>query len=174
MSFSLEKSIEILERTPKVLKAMLLDISADWITNNEGGETWNVVEVVKHLIDGENTNWIPRVEVILSAESDKNFPPFDRFAHLKDSSKSSLSELLNKFAEVRKNSLGIVRAKNITAQELEAKGLHPAFGEVTLSQLLATWVVHDLDHISQISRIIAKQYQVEVGPWVEYLKILKQ
>jgi hypothetical protein len=173
MDFTLEKSIEILERTPALLQALLENISEEWTSNNEGPETWSAYDVVGHLIHGEKTDWIPRAEIILSSNPDKKFEPFDRFAQNEDSKGKSLAVLLKEFETLRKKNLEVLRSKNITQKELQEKGVHPAFGEVTLSQLLATWVVHDLNHISQISRVMAKQYKGAVGPWIEYLRILQ-
>jgi uncharacterized damage-inducible protein DinB len=174
MKFSLEKSIEVLEQTPIVLGAMIQHLSEDWTSANEGDETWTVYDVVGHLIHGEKTDWIPRMEIILSDTPEKRFVPFDRFAQSEESKGKSLTQLLDEFTALRKRNLEILLSKNLTEQQLEQTGVHPAFGEVTLAQLLSTWVVHDLDHISQISRVMAKQYAVEVGPWKEYLKILRQ
>lgn len=172
MNFTIEKSIEILERTPEVLEAMLKNISPEWTENNEGGETWNVFDVLGHLIHGEKTDWIPRVEIILSLAPDKTFKPFDRFAQFKESKGKTLPELLDEFKRLRKKNIGVLRSKKLTGKNLEEKGVHPAFGEVTLAQLISTWTVHDLDHIAQISRVMAKQYEEEVGPWIDYLRIL--
>lgn len=172
MNFTIEKSIEILERTPEVLEAMLKNISPEWIEKTEGGETWNVFDVLGHLVHGEKTDWIPRMEIILSDARDKTFEPFDRFAQFEESNGKTLSQLLDEFKELRKKNIGVLRSKNLADKNLEEKGIHPAFGEVTLAQLLATWIVHDLDHIAQISRVMAKQYKEAVGPWREYLKIL--
>ena len=172
MSFTVEKSIEILERTPEVLETMLQNVSADWTENNEGGETWSVFDVLGHLVHGEKTDWIARMEIILSDAPDKNFAPFDRFAQFEDSKGKTLRELLKEFKGLRKKNVDVLRSKKLTTENLEQKGVHPAFGEVTLRQLLATWTVHDLDHISQISRVMAKQYKEDVGPWTQYLKIL--
>ena len=172
MNFTIEKSIEILERTPAVLDAMLRDISADWTENNEGGDTWSVFDVLGHLIHGEKTDWMERMEIILSDAPDKKFAPFDRFAQFEESRGKTLRELLEEFKGLRKKNVDVVRSKKLTTENLEQKGVHPAFGEVTLKQLLATWTVHDLDHISQISRVMAKQYKEAVGPWTQYLKVL--
>ena len=172
MSFSIEKSIEILERTPEVLETMLQNVSAEWTENNEGGETWSVFDVLGHLVHGEKTDWIPRMEIILSDAPDKTFKPFDRFAQFEESKGKTLGQLLAEFKELREKNIGVLRAKNLSGKNLEEKGVHPAFGEVTLAQLLATWTVHDLDHIAQTSRVMAKQYKEEVGPWIEYLRIL--
>ena len=174
MNFTLEKSIEILEGTPGVLNIMLQNISADWTSNNEGGDTWSVHDIIGHLIHGEKTDWIPRAEIILSEKDDKTFKPFDRFAQFEESKGKSLKQLLNEFTILPKKNIEHLRSKKLTAKNLDEKGIHPAFGEVTLFQLLATWVVHDLNHIAQISRVMAKQYKTEVGPWIEYLKILQQ
>lgn len=174
MNFTIEKSIEILERTPNVLNTMLQNISTDWTLNNEGGETWSVHDIIGHLIHGEKTDWIPRAEIILSEKPDKTFEPFDRFAQFEESRGKSLTQLLDEFKILRKKNIELLRSKKLTDKNLEEKGIHPAFGEVTLSQLLSTWVVHDLNHIAQISRVMAKQYKSEVGSWVEYLRILQQ
>ena len=173
MNFSIEKSIEILERTPDVLNTMLQNISADWTSNNEGEETWSVYDIIGHLIHGENTDWIPRAEIILSEKPGKTFEPFDRLAQFEESEGKSLTQLLEEFKILRKKNIEHLRSKKLTYKNLEEKGIHPAFGEVTLSQLLSTWVVHDLNHIAQISRVMAKQYKTEVGPWIEYLRILQ-
>jgi hypothetical protein len=174
MNFTLEKSLEILERTPDVLITMLRGISVEWTSANEGGETWSVFDILGHLIHGEKTDWIPRTEIILSENNrDKKFEPFDRFAQFENSKGKTLNQLLKEFKKFRKRNIEYLISKNITDKDLEEKGIHPALGEVTLSQLLSTWVVHDLNHITQISRVIAKQYKTEVGPWIEYLKILQ-
>jgi uncharacterized damage-inducible protein DinB len=173
MIFNLERSIQILERTPDVLHAMLHDISDEWTSNNEGGESWSVYDIIGHFIHGEKTDWIPRAEIVLSGKQDKRFVPFDRFAQFKESKGKSLAQLLDEFRLLRKKNIEYLRSNKLTDKRLEEKGIHPAFGEVTLSQLLSTWVVHDLNHIAQISRVMAKQYKAEVGPWVEYLKILQ-
>ncbi|MGZ5135674.1 MAG: DinB family protein [Flavitalea sp.] len=173
MNFDLAKSIEVLERTPDVLIVMLQNIAADWTSNNEGIETWNVYDIIGHLIEGEKTDWIPRMEVVLSDKPDKTFEPFDRFAQVEASKGKSLTELLDEFKGLRKKNLEHLRSKKLTTKDYEEKGIHPTFGEVTISQLLSTWTVHDLNHIAQISRVMAKQYKVEVGPWIKYLKILQ-
>ena len=173
MNFDLKKSIEILERTPAVLNAMLQHISADWTSNNEGPETWSVYDIIGHLIHGEQTDWMPRTEIILSESEDKAFVPFDRFAQFENSKGKTLQQLLDKFATLRKQGIEQLLSKNITDSDLEKTGIHPAFGAVTLSQLLAAWTVHDLNHIAQISRVMAKQYKGASGPWPAYLKILQ-
>lgn len=173
MTFSREKSIEILERTPIVLHTMLQHISADWTLQNEGGETWSVYDIIGHLIHGEKTDWVPRVKCILSENQNKSFKTFDRYAQFNDSKGKSLEQLLDEFKVLRTINIEYIYSINITEKELQQKGLHPTFGEVALSQLLATWVVHDLNHIAQICRVMAKQYKDAVGSWVEYLSILQ-
>ncbi|MGA7721478.1 MAG: DinB family protein [Ignavibacteriaceae bacterium] len=173
MNFTIEKSIEILECTPNVLIAMLQNISPDWTTNNEGEETWSVYDIIGHLIHGEKTDWISRMEIILSGKPDKTFEPFDRFAQFEESKGKSLRHLLDEFKRLRKTNIEYLYFKKLSSKNLEEKGIHPAFGEVTLSQLLSAWTVHDLNHIAQISRVMAKQYKEEVGPWIGYLRILQ-
>ncbi len=165
--------LEILERTPSVLEALLADLSDHWTTGTDGPDTWSPYDVVGHLIHGERTDWIPRMEVILSDRADRTFVPFDRFAQFRDSQGKSLGELLNEFRTLRAASLAHLRARHLTPVDLERTGTHPAFGTVTLRQLLATWTAHDLDHLMQISRVMAKQIGTDVGPWVEYLKVLR-
>ena len=174
MEFSINKSIEILERTPRVLIQLTNNLSADWTMNNEGGETWSVFDVIGHLIHGEKTDWITRIEIILSEGANKEFKPFDRFAQLEESKGKSLQQLLNEFLAVRELNLKTLKGFNLTEKDFNKTAIHPKFGAVTLSQLIAAWTVHDLDHISQISRVMAKQYKEQSGPWVEYMKILRQ
>jgi uncharacterized damage-inducible protein DinB len=173
MQFTLTKSFEILERTPAVLHTLLDDLSPAWTEENEGSDTWSVYDIVGHLIHGEKTDWMPRAELILSDQTDKTFESFDRFAQFEASKGKSLAQLLNEFKQLRAGNVAQLRAKAITREQLEATGTHPAFGKVTLAQLLATWVVHDLNHLGQISRVMAKQYKAAVGPWVAYLGILQ-
>ncbi len=173
MHFTLEKSIEILERTPDVLEAMLQGISTAWTSPNEGGDSWSAYDIVGHLIHGERTDWMPRAERILSEGTDKTFAPFDRFAQFEESRGKTLTQLLDEFRKLRKKNLGLLSSKKLTDDHLQETGMHPVFGEVTLSQLLATWVVHDLNHMAQISRVMAKQYKEAVGPWIQYLSILQ-
>ncbi len=173
MDFNLDKSIEILARTPETLRNLLDNISADWTSVNEGGETWSVYDIIGHLIHGEKTDWIVRTAIILSDRDNKSFELFDRFAQFDQSNGKSLQELLEEFKLLRKNNIHWLRAQHFTNTDLQRIGIHPAFGAVTLSQLLATWTVHDLNHISQICRVMAKQYKDEVGPWTAYLRILQ-
>ncbi len=172
MNISINKSIEILEKTPDVLYALLNGISEEWTNTNEGPKTWSVYDVIGHLIHGENTDWLVRANIILSDSVDKTFPAFDRFAQYENSKGKSLTQLLEEFRLLRKQKLSEFKSLSLTENDLLKTGIHPSFGKVTLAQLIATWVVHDLNHISQISRIMAHQYKNEVGPWIEYLKIL--
>jgi uncharacterized damage-inducible protein DinB len=174
MDFNLTKSLEILERTPQVLTTLLTGLSTEWIQNNEGGESWSPYDVIGHLIHGEKTDWLVRTEIILSDKANKTFALFDRFAQFEESKGKTISQLLNEFQELRNTNLAALKSKNTTSADLQKTGTHPAFGTVTLEQLLATWVAHDLGHIAQIARVMAKQYKEEVGPWLEYLPILSR
>lgn len=174
MTFDVNKAIEILERTPSTLSSLLHGISNEWLRNNEGGQSWSPYEIVEHLIHGEKTDWIPRAKVILSDATDKTFTPFDRFVQLNDDQEKSIEELLGEFKELRIENIKILRSFPINSSTLQQKGIHPELGEANLKQLLSTWVVHDLGHIAQISRVMAKQYKNEVGPWRAYLGILKK
>ncbi len=171
--FSMEHSIAVLERTPFVVEMMLRELPDDWITSNEGDSTWSPFDIVGHLIHGEKTDWIPRIKIIMSGENNTQFTPFDRFAQLQENKGKTLSELLIELKVRRKAGLEILRSMNITEETLRRTGIHPEFGTVTLRQLISTWVAHDLNHIGQIVRVMAKQYSDEVGPWKDYLKILK-
>lgn len=173
MTYNIEQAISVLSRTPVVLTALLKDLPAEWTGSNEGGETWSPYDVVGHLIHGERADWMPRAKILLDEGESRAFDPFDRLAQFEESRGRTLGELLIEFAELREASLAMLRELNIGTGELEKTGRHPAFGRVTLQQLLATWVVHDLGHLAQIARTMAKQYSAEVGPWSEYLSILR-
>lgn len=174
MQYELSKAIEILSRTPEALRMLLSGLSPEWTEANEGADTWSAFDVAGHLLHGERTDWMARVEIILSGKEERKFRPFDRFAQFEESKGKTLDELLAAFQAARKANLRRLRSLNLTAADLQKTGEHPAFGTVTLSQLLSTWVVHDLDHLYQVGRVMAKQYREEVGPWMEYLKILRQ
>ena len=173
MQFELNKSIQILERTPRVLYALLSGLNDDWIIHNEGLKTWSPFDVIGHLIHGEKTDWIIRARIILSDAEDKTFVPFDRFAQLSANRDKSLNALLDEFSHLRKQNITILRKMQLTESELALHGVHPELGVVTLRQLLSTWTAHDLGHIAQISRVMARQYRDEVGPWIAYLGILR-
>jgi DNA polymerase I-like protein with 3'-5' exonuclease and polymerase domains len=172
MDFKLDKAIEILERTQTVIEDLLKGLSREWIMNNEGKDTWSPYDIVGHLIHGEKTDWIVRMEIIMSDNKDKSFQPFDRFAQFEQSKGKTLQQLMDEFKELRKQNIASLNSKKINDSMLNKTGIHPEFGTVTLSQLLSTWVVHDLSHIAQIARVMAKQYKAETGPWVAYLPIL--
>jgi hypothetical protein len=170
--FNLEDAIAILERTPASLTALLYGLPETWIRATEGEGTWSPYDVIGHLIQGERTDWIPRARHILAGET-RPFESFDRTAQFTGSQGKSLGELLEMFANLRRENVVALEGMNLTETELERKGLHPELGEVTLSQLLATWVVHDLDHVEQIARTMAKTYGEATGPWTAYLSILR-
>ncbi|KAA3661342.1 MAG: DinB family protein [Chloroflexi bacterium] len=173
MEFELDAAIEILKRTPKILETWLLHMPDGWVMNNEGGNSWNAFDIVGHFIHGELTDWIPRAELILSAENDvPEFEPFDRFAQFETSKGKPLPELLTSFAELRQKNLETLEAFNLQPSDYERQGKHPELGSVNLRQLLATWTVHDLNHLGQIAQVMASQYQDAVGPWQDYLGIL--
>ncbi|WP_272149863.1 DinB family protein [Tenacibaculum aiptasiae] len=174
MNFELNKSIEILEKTPQILEALLNGLSKEWIVNNEGKNTWSPYDIVGHLIFGEKTDWMVRIKTILSESENKLFEPFDRFAQLKEDQNKPIQELIKEFKTIRKSNLNELISLNITTEDYNLTGIHPEFGQVTLKQLISTWAVHDLGHIAQISRVMAKQYTEEVGPWINYLGILKR
>ena len=173
-SFDLPETLDILKRTPTVLDALLRGTSASWHGINEGPDTWSPLDVLGHLIHGEETDWIPRARILLEHGEDRPFDPFDRFAQFERFSGWPLDQLLDKFAELRKANLEIVRSWQLTEAQLALPGRHPTLGSVTLRQLLATWAVHDLNHIGQIARVMAKRYKNEVGVWREYLSILNR
>lgn len=172
MEQNLDDTISLLARTPASLNSLLRDLPDAWTFQNEGGETWNAVDVIGHLIHGERTDWMPRAQMILQFGEAKSFIPFDRFAQFEESRGKSLSQLLDEFARLRAANLEQLRALNLTPQDLARRGRHPALGSVTLSQLLAAWVVHDLTHLHQVSRIMAHQYSEAVGPWSKFLGVL--
>jgi DinB superfamily len=171
-SFNLNEAIAVLERTPASLAALLGELPDTWIRATEGEGTWSPYDVIGHLIHGERTDWIPRARHILAGET-RPFETFDRMAQFTDSQGRNLGELLDNFAELRRANVAALVEMNLTAADLGRKGLHPELGEVTLGQLLATWVVHDLDHVAQIARTMAKAYGEATGPWTAYLSILR-
>ncbi len=174
MEFDLTQSLDILERTPAVLARLLRGADAGWYVTNEGPDTWSAADVVGHLAYGEEANWIPRARMILEEGEAREFEAFDRFAQFDRFAGWPIDRLLDLFAERRAASLAVVRSWGLTDAQLDLRGLHPAFGPVTLRQLIATWAVHDLEHVAQITRVMAKRYAVDVGPWREYLSILKR
>ena len=171
-SFTLDEAIPVLARTPEVLRSLLANLPEPWITATEGEGTWSPFDVVGHLIHGERTDWIPRVEHILRHGEAVPFPPFDRFAMFETSRGRTLAELLDTFAELRASNIGRLRGLLTPASDLGRPGTHPELGTVTLGQHLSTWVAHDLSHIGQIVRVMARRYATAVGPWRRYLPIL--
>jgi len=172
MEFKLEEATEILRQTPSTIEALLRSLSSTWIEQNEGPNTWSPFDVVGHLIHGEETDWIPRARIIINDGAARPFEPFDRVAMFEKSKGKSLVDLLDTFSSLRASNIQELERMNITPAMLEKRGRHPELGSVTLGQLLATWVVHDLGHIAQIVRVMARQYREEVGPWSAYLSIL--
>lgn len=172
MTFDLQDAIEILSRTPLVFRALLHSHHEVWLRSTEGPETWSPFAIVGHLIHGERTDWIPRARTILDHGEAQPFEPFDRFAQFAASRGKTVEELLDTFAVLRAQNLNTLESWHLTPADLARRGTHPELGPVTLEQLLATWVVHDLGHIAQASRVMAKQYRDEVGPWRAYLPVL--
>lgn len=172
MPFRLDSAIAVLSRTPGVLDHWLRGLPSEWLTANEGEGTWSPFDVVGHLIDGEETDWMPRARIILGKAGHRRFEPFDMVRHIERNRARNLESLLDKFTRLRRENLAGLEALHLTATELSRTGEHPEFGTVTLEQLLATWVAHDLGHVAQIARVMAKRYSGEVGPWRRYLPIL--
>jgi hypothetical protein len=172
MNFHLDSALQILARTPDALRALLGDLPEPWVRGDEGIDTFSPFDVVGHLIDGEETDWIPRAQIILAGGHSPRFEPYDRLRHRARNVERTLSSLLDEFARLRAANLETLRAWRLTEASLNLRGEHPSLGPVTLRQLLAAWVVHDLGHIAQISRVMAKQYRGEVGPWVEFMPVL--
>jgi len=173
MKFELEKAVEILRQTPYTLQRLLDGLSPEWTESRGDKENWAPYDVIGHLIHGEETDWIPRAEIILRQDADRTFDKYDRLAQFEKSKSKSLNDLLTEFAHLRNANIEKLVRWQLSSEQLQLKGTHPALGEVTLEQLLATWPVHDLNHIRQIVVYMAKLYDREVGPWKEYLLILK-
>jgi hypothetical protein len=172
VEFDLEQGIAVLERTPRVLRAMLDALPAAWSDATEGPETWSPYVIVGHLIHGERTNWIPRAQIIIAQGASQRFAPFDRLAQFRESRGKALTDLLDEFARLRADNLTRLAGWQLTEAQLMLEGEHPEFGVVTLRQLLATWVAHDLGHVAQAARVMARQYREAVGPWRAYLPIM--
>ena len=180
--FKLAEAIAVLTRTPATLNALLRGLPDLWVLHNEGSSdgggnneeknTWSAFDIVGHLIVGDRTDWMPRARIILENGEARPFDPFDRFAQQKESQGKSLEQLLDEFARLRSENVGALQALNLQPEDLARRGRHPALGVVTLSQLLATWAVHDLTHLHQLSRVMAHQYRDAVGPWSAYLGVL--
>lgn len=173
MKFQIEQAVEILSKTPLVITALLGDLSGEWTEHADDPEDWSAFDIIGHYIHGEETDWIPRAEIMLKQGASITFEPFDRFAQFEASKGKTLGELLATFTRLRKDNLEILKSWNLTDRQLQLKGTHPELGAVNLEQLLATWVVHDLTHIRQLVTVLAKKYGGNVGVWKEYLSILK-
>ncbi len=168
MNLDLDQAIAVLERTPAVVRVMLANLPDPWIYNNEGPETWSPFDIVGHFIHGEHTDWMPRARMILEHGSSKTFEPFDRFAQFETSQGKSLDDLLDEFDSLRKQNIAALRSFDLQFADLEREGSHPELGRVTMRQLLATWVAHDLCHLAQIAEVMARQYREAIGPWKAY------
>jgi hypothetical protein len=173
MEHNLQDTISLLERTPGALNALLRDLPEMWTSRNEGENTWSAFDVVGHLIHAERTDWMPRARMVLQFGESQTFAPFDRLGQARETQNRSMGQLLDEFARLRSENLGELRAFHLRQEDLQLRGRHPALGEVTLSELLATWVTHDLTHLHQISRVMAHQYREAVGPWSAYLGVLR-
>ncbi|MDQ6688922.1 MAG: DinB family protein [Gemmatimonadota bacterium] len=172
MKFLLAEAIPVLERTPRVLKALLDEAPSSWTSAREAPDAWSPSQIVGHLIHGERTDWIPRARIILKQESYRRFDPFDRFAELE--SDRPLRDRLEEFERLRAESVATLRGWNLKDKDLELTAEHPELGTVTMRQLLATWVVHDVSHIAQITRTMAREYTEAVGPWTAYFRVLQR
>lgn len=172
MSFDLDQSVDVLRRTPGTLHALLKDLDEVWVRATEGPDTFSPFDVVGHLIDGEETDWIPRARIILARGPSLRFEPYDRFRHRARNPGRTLVSLLKEFEQLRSANLDRLISWHLTEAELDLPGEHPGLGRVTLRQLLAAWVVHDLGHIAQIARVMAKQYREEIGPWIPFLPVV--
>lgn len=170
--FDLGDAADVLARTPGTLRAMLGGLGEGWTDATEGPETWSPYVIVGHLIHGERTDWIPRAGIILAQGLVRRFEPYDRFAQFRESAGRPLGDLLDEFARLRAANLETLAGWRLTDNELALEGEHPEFGPVTLRQLLATWVVHDLGHIAQAARVMAKRYREDIGPWRAYLPVV--
>jgi hypothetical protein len=172
MEFQLDTAVPVLRRTPSVVRELLAGLPDEWTASTEGPGTWSAFDIVGHLVHGERTDWVPRVQHILRHGESVAFPPFDREAMLTASQGRSLAELLDTFAVLRRDNLDRLDALALTEADLDRRGLHPSLGVVTMRQHLATWTAHDLTHVGQIVRVMGKQYRDAVGPWLAYLPLL--
>ncbi|MEZ5291139.1 MAG: DinB family protein [Vicinamibacterales bacterium] len=170
--FDPQEGLAVLERTPATFRALLAGLPDAWTSADEGPETFSAFDNVGHLIHGERTDWIPRARIILGQGPTRRFEPYDRFAQQRESAGKTLAQLLDEFDDLRAANVATLRGWQLTGAQLDLRGEHPALGTVTLRQLLATWVAHDLGHLAQTARVMAKRYRQAVGPWRQYLPIL--
>lgn len=173
MEHNLQHTVSLLTRTPAALNALLRDLPETLTLQNEGENSWNAFDIVGHLIHAERTDWMPRVQMVLQHGETRAFEPFDRLGQVRESQGKSLGQLLDEFARLRSENLAALNALNLQQRDLALRGRHPSLGAVTLSELLATWVAHDLTHLHQISRVMAYQYREAVGPFSRYLGVLQ-
>ena len=171
MDFALEFGREVLARTPRVLRELMTGLSSEWVDGRESAHAWSPYQVVGHLVHIDESDWIDRTRVILKHGASRQFEPVDREAGFARFASWPLADLLDRFAEVRKSNLATLD-EIVSVEDLAREGLHPDFGPVTLSQLLATWVVHDLNHLNQIVKTMAKQYGEAIGPWRAFLPVV--
>ena len=171
--FNLNEAVALLTRTPASLDALLRGLPDVWTRRSEGKDSWSPFDIVGHLIFGERTDWMPRVRILLKNGESRAFDPFDRFAQFRESRGKSLEQLLDQFADLRKQSLSDLKGLNLRPQDFTRRGRHPELGVVTLSELLAAWVAHDLTHVHQLSRAMAWQYRDAVGPWSAYMGVMQ-
>jgi hypothetical protein len=171
-AFDLDEAREVLTRTPSAVRALLGDLSDPWLSAAEGPDTWSPRDVVAHLVDLEDTDWLVRANQIMKEGEGGVFAPIDRVRFRTALAGKSLEELLALFESRRTRNLDEIAAMRLTRADFARAGTHPQLGAVTLEQLLASWVVHDMTHVAQIVRVIAKRYDSAVGPWKEYLSIL--
>lgn len=169
----LDECVSILSRTPATLNALLRDIPEACTSATEGPQTWSAYDVVGHLIHGEIADWMPRAEIILEHGTNIPFEPYDREAQFRDSAGKRLPQMLDEFSALRAANLTRLLNLNLQAKDLALEGMHPELGRVSLRQLLATWTAHDLSHVIQVSRVMAKRIRCDVGPWAAYLSVLK-
>jgi hypothetical protein len=174
MALDLEETKALLQRTPEVLDALLRGLPDPWVRKDEGPDTWSSFDVVGHLIEAEEANWIPRVRHLIARGESAAFPPFDRFGFVEKAKGKSMAELLDTFKGARARSLRELDELRLRPGDLGRKGRHPDFGQVTLGQLLATWAIHDLNHLGQIVQALARQHTEAVGPWRAFLGILEK
>lgn len=172
MAFDLQESLAVLERTPGVLRAWFSGLPEAWLGADEGPDTFSARDVLAHLIHGERTDWIARTRIILEQGEGRPFDPFDRAGFLAEARAWTIEALLDEFARLRAANLEAVRGLGIAEADFGRRGRHPALGTVTLQNLLATWAVHDLGHLAQAARVMAKRYRADVGPWIDYLPVL--
>jgi hypothetical protein len=173
MPLDLEGTKILLRRTPLVLDALIRGLPDAWVRENEGPDTWSTFDVVGHLVEAEEMNWIPRARHLLAHGESAVFPPFDRFGFVEKSKGRSMTAMLDTFEEARARSLRDLDQLRLTPGDLRRKGTHPEFGPVTLGELLATWTIHDLNHLRQIVHVLARQHAAAVGPWRAFLGILE-